>query len=170
MKHFAPNFLFGKYLRIQNHRFVLLAWFLRYVIVMKIAIPNWQDRISPVFDVARKVLLVDIIDGQEQSRQNMPLEIDGLQERIETLIKLGTDVLVCGAISRPLEMSLTMRGVKVIPHMCGDIEQVLAAFIAGNLHQDKFSMPGCCRQRRRVRGGGQHWQNRQKGGDENVQR
>ena len=137
---------------------------------MKIAIPNWQGRVSPVFDVARNVLLVDVINGQEQSRQNMPLNIDGLPERVETLIKLGMDVLVCGAISRPLEMNLTLRGVKIIPHMCGDVEQVLTAFIAGNLHQDKFLMPGCCRQRRRVRGGVQHWQNKQKGGDENAKR
>ena len=127
---------------------------------MKIAIPNWQNRISPVFDVACNVLLVDVINTCEQGRRDVYLNAETFGPRINALVELGTDVLICGAISRPLEMGLIARGIKVTPHMCGDIEQVLAAFIAGDLHQDKFIMPGCCRRRRRVRGGGQRWRNK----------
>lgn len=138
--------------------------------MMKIAIPCWQNRISPVFDVARNVLLVDVIDGPEQVRTNVQMNDDSIQARVKALVDLGTNVLVCGAISRPLEMGLALRGVKVIPHMCGQVEQVLAAFIAGDLDQEKFIMPGCCRRRRRGSGGGRRWRNGQKGGGENAQR
>ena len=29
---------------------------------MKVAVPDWEGRVSPVFDVARQVLLVDLDD------------------------------------------------------------------------------------------------------------
>ena len=138
--------------------------------LMKIAIPRWQNRISPVFDVACNVLLVDIVGGCEQGRREVCLDAETLRSRINIMVELRADVLVCGAISRQLEMGLVARDVKVVPHTCGNVEQVLAAYITGDLHQDKFIMPGCCGRRRRVHGGGQHWQNRQKGGDENAQR
>jgi predicted Fe-Mo cluster-binding NifX family protein len=139
---------------------------------MKVAIPHWQGRISPVFDVAGNVLLVDILDGKEQSRRNVHLRPEGPQARAEALAELGTDVLVCGAVSRPLEMAVSAAGIEVIPQTCGDVEQVLKAFTDGRLHQGAFLMPGCCGRLRRTHGrrggGGRRWRNRQEGGDEDA--
>jgi hypothetical protein len=36
---------------------------------MRIAIPQWQGRVSPVFDVAGILLLIDIEDGREIGRE-----------------------------------------------------------------------------------------------------
>ena len=120
---------------------------------MKVAIPHWQGRISPVFDVARNALLVDIDNGREQTRQNVPLSVDESQGRAKFLSAMGVDVLVCGAISRQLEMALSSSGVEVIPHICGDVERVLAVFISGRFNRDMFLMPGCRGRRWRFRGG-----------------
>ena len=48
---------------------------------MKIAIPISDDRVSPVFDVARRLLLVDIEDGREVGRTEEVLEKSQLAPR-----------------------------------------------------------------------------------------
>ena len=118
---------------------------------MRVAIPHWQGRVSPVFDVAGNVLLVDVADGKEQARRNVAVEAEQPQTRASLLAGHGATVLICGAISWPLEMALASAGIEVIPQTCGDIEQVLAAFINGQLQQDAFLMPGCCGRRRQFR-------------------
>jgi len=118
---------------------------------MKVAIPHWQGRVSPVFDVAGNVLVVEIRDGVEQSRQDVALDAEDPQLRATRLAQTGTDILICGAISWPLEMALSAVGIDVIPQTCGDVEQVLAAFVHGQLRQDAFLMPGCCGRRRQFR-------------------
>ena len=118
---------------------------------MKIALPYWQDRISPVFDVAERVLLVDVESGAEQARCEEFCGGGDLHYRAKRLADWGVDVLICGAISRTLESALCDTGIEVIPLRCGNIEDVLAAYIDGYLVGDAFSMPGCRGRRRRKR-------------------
>lgn len=122
--------------------------------MITVAIPHWRGRVSPVFDVAGNVLLVRIDGGAEAERRDVPFESDDPRGRAARLAECGADVLICGAISRPLEMAVTAAGLEVIPQTCGDVETVLAAYMNGGLKQDAFLMPGCCGRRRRFRGGG----------------
>ena len=115
---------------------------------MNIAIPQWQGRVSPVFDGAGRVLVVEIRDGAEQARRELALDSDDPNFRVARLIGADAEVLICGAISWPLEMALASAGIEVISQTCGDVEAVLAAFAAGQLPQEAFLMPGCCRRRR----------------------
>jgi len=141
---------------------------------MRVAIPHWQGRVSPVFDVAGQMLVVDVAEGREQARQNVGLEAEQPQARASRLVRHGATVLICGAISWPLERALSAAGIEVIPQTCGDVEQVLAAFINGQLQQDAFLMPGCCGRRRRFqvgrRHGGRGWRHGRKGGEDGAQR
>ncbi len=43
------------------------------VLNMKVAIPTWRDRVSPVLDVARHLLLIELTDVTEVSRQEISL-------------------------------------------------------------------------------------------------
>jgi predicted Fe-Mo cluster-binding NifX family protein len=117
---------------------------------MKIALPIYSGRISPVFDVARQLWLTDTAGAGLP--QELPLEGPDLTARTRRLAELGVDVLICGAISRPLENMLLSAGIQVIPNTCGPVETVLAAYLAGQLGTETFLMPGCCG-RRRCRGG-----------------
>jgi predicted Fe-Mo cluster-binding NifX family protein len=132
---------------------------------MKVAIPYWQGRVSPVFDVAGNLLLVDVADGQEQTRENVAIQATHPQARASSLSEHGVTVLICGAISQPLEIAISTWGIEVISQTCGDIEQVLAAFLGGQLSQEAFLMPGCCGRRRRLkagrRRGGRCWRREQ---------
>jgi len=114
---------------------------------MKVAVPTWQGRVSPVFDVARRLLVVEYQNGTERDRTETAITSTTLVDRAKDVSKLGVDVLVCGAISRPLEQLLIAEGVEVIPQTCGDVNEVLAAFQAGQLNRPAFVMPGCGRRR-----------------------
>jgi predicted Fe-Mo cluster-binding NifX family protein len=120
---------------------------------MKVAIPSWQGRVSPVFDAAANVLLIDIEDGHEQQREERPLTRTDVLARAKEFLKLGADVLICGAISAPLEAALASSGVRVLGFVCGPVEEVLAAFLDGQLAREAFCMPGCGGWRRRMREG-----------------
>ena len=120
---------------------------------MRVAIPTWRGRISPVFDVAGHLLLVDAQNGSEIRREEAMVEPSDLPARAKRMTELGTNVLICGAISWPLEVMLRSAGIRVIPHTCGPVEDVLRAFLSGQLTEQAFLMPGCCGRRRRFRGG-----------------
>jgi predicted Fe-Mo cluster-binding NifX family protein len=109
---------------------------------MKIAISHWENRVSPVFDVSDKLLLVEIENGKEINRIGNVLTCHGPIERAREVYHLGTQVLLCGAISRPIQTALNTIGVQVIGFICGNLDDVLNAYIKGHLADKCFQMPG----------------------------
>lgn len=116
---------------------------------MKLAVPTLDGRVSPVFDVAQAMVLVDLDGDHERNRQTVPLRSQDLSRRVTELTQHGVDVLICGAISRPLEALLHAAAIHVIPQTCGAVDEVLRAFVAGRMDESQFLMPGCCGRRRR---------------------
>lgn len=124
---------------------------------MQVAIPEWQGRISPVFDTANRVLLLQIEDGREAERREAQFAGMPPPLRVQRLVDLGVDMLICGAISRPLSSMCLSAGISIIPWVSGALDEVVRAFLAGGLPSPDFTMPGCYGQRmraRRGRGGG----------------
>jgi predicted Fe-Mo cluster-binding NifX family protein len=117
---------------------------------MRIAIPLWQERVSPVFDEANRILLVDILERQEHHRQEETLTARNLFDRAQLLPKLGVHLLICGMISQTQQTALNSAGIRIIPCICGAIEEVIAAFLDGRLENGALLMPGC-RRRKRMR-------------------
>jgi len=112
---------------------------------MKLAIPHWRGRVSPVFDVAGRVLVVEIENGVEQARHDLRLDVEDPRACAARLAQTGADVLICGAISRSLEMAVSASGIDVIPQTCGELEEVIAAFTDGRLGQGAFLDAGLLR-------------------------
>ncbi len=113
----------------------------------RIAVSSWQGRVSPVFDVTRQALVAEIHDNQAALRTLLPLPDDPLA-KADTLVAAGVDVLVCGAVTRPLQGRLAQCGIQVHAFIAGDVEDVLAAWLANRLGEPVFAMPGCCREKR----------------------
>jgi len=128
-----------------------LVQILHVIFIMRIAISTWNNKISPVFDVARNLLLVKIENGKEMNRQEVSLEGTEFLEKTKYITKLGVNILICGAISRPFETILISTDVQVIGQTCGPVEDVLVAFLSGQLTAQAFLMPGCCARRQRFR-------------------
>jgi predicted Fe-Mo cluster-binding NifX family protein len=110
---------------------------------MRVAIPIRGERISPVFDSAGQVLVVDLDDGQERSRCVAPLPADPLVGRVTRLEELGVKVLICGGISRALRGLIEAGGICVRSWTAGPVEEVLEAYRQGRLHETQWLMPGC---------------------------
>jgi predicted Fe-Mo cluster-binding NifX family protein len=117
---------------------------------MRIAVPHWQGRVSPVFDSAGNVLVIDIEGGQELQRVERQLTRTDTLGRAGEFLKLGADVLICGAISAPLEAALVCSNIRVIGFVCGSIGEVLGAYLNGQLANPAFGMPGVSSRRRRL--------------------
>ena len=110
---------------------------------MKIAIPIYNDSVSNVFDFAHRLLLVDIENGKETKRSEVALESRLLPQRVGQLKSLGVDILVCGAISRVLANTVTASGIQLLPYVTGRVDDILQAYLAGQLVKPEFTMPGC---------------------------
>lgn len=115
---------------------------------MKIAISLWNGRVSPVFDVARQVVVMDAKAGKITGRREHDLATYTPAAKVAKLVELGVDVLICGAVSRPLAAIIAARGIKLIPFVAGASEQVAAAYLEGSLPGASFAMPGCFGRRR----------------------
>jgi predicted Fe-Mo cluster-binding NifX family protein len=116
---------------------------------MKIAIPIWEGRVSPVLDTARQLLIVDVEDGQETSRTAVDIPLMHIVQMARFVRDLGVDTVICGAISRQLEMMLATLGIRIIPWLRGEVDEVLSAHANGNLQDGYFFLPGCGRGRGR---------------------
>ena len=109
---------------------------------MKIGIPIWEDKISPVFDTASRLLVIETDGKKESSRYEIYLEVRGVSHRWFRIQGLGVDILICGAISRPFLEKLMASGIRIIPGVSGHLEDVLLAYLQGNIYDAKFTMPG----------------------------
>ncbi len=121
---------------------------------MKIAIPEHRGRVSPVFDNSRHLLVFEAEKGQEPTKKHREdwSSLDPLGRALR-LHELEIDVLLCGGISAWLGDRILTQGVELVPWVAGEIDQVLNAYLSGQLPDPGMAMPGCCR--RRWRGGRQ---------------
>ncbi|MBN1828866.1 MAG: NifB/NifX family molybdenum-iron cluster-binding protein [Deltaproteobacteria bacterium] len=111
--------------------------------MMKTAFAYWENRIAPVFDIARQIHIVESEEGliiaemEEILADNLPVQ------KAVRLAELSVGILVCGAISKPLHQMVAAYGIHVIPFVAGDLREVIQAWLNGGLRGDAFAMPGC---------------------------
>ena len=110
---------------------------------MKVALTAWEDRISPVFDSARTLLIAEIENGEIVRRRKEPFFPEMSYRLADWLHNLGIDVLICGAISQLPAGIVESSGIKLISFVGGNAEEVLGAYAEGEQIVPAFSMPGC---------------------------
>ena len=111
---------------------------------MKVALTVWNGRISPVFDVSRKILVLDIRNGVVTDRREEPIEGIDPAQKAGKLAEWQVRELICGAVSRPLAGLFAAYGIRTIPFIAGDAEEVIEAYLARKLPNRSMAMPGCC--------------------------
>jgi predicted Fe-Mo cluster-binding NifX family protein len=114
---------------------------------MKIAIPIWGDKVSPLLDTASRLLVVELGNEEETSRYQVLLDEDNIARRSLRIGSLNIDTLICGAVSRPFFRMLLSSGIEIIPDISGDPEKIIQAYLDGNLFHSRFMMPGCRRRK-----------------------
>lgn len=117
---------------------------------MKAAFAVWENRIAPVFDVARRACIVESGVDRAPGRETVELPEGHPSGKADFLADRRVETLVCGAVTRPALWFLASRGIQVIAFVAGDLEKVIGAWLGGKLSLDEaFLMPGCCGNRRR---------------------
>ncbi len=113
---------------------------------MRAALTNWNQRIAPVFDVARRLDVMEIDNGKIVQEFQEELLHETPMSTVQQLKQLSIDTLICGAISRPLQEMIAAQDIRVISFISGSVREVMTAWLSGTLlHSRAFIMPGCCR-------------------------
>jgi predicted Fe-Mo cluster-binding NifX family protein len=125
---------------------------------MKLAVTIWESRISPVADSAQEVLVVEIGGKSILRRHDERFNEDSLLYRARKLADLGVKAFVCGAISDFYGGLVEGYGIRLIPFVHAQVDEVLNAFMDKSLLNPRFvmrgylrdAMRGAARDRRRV--------------------
>jgi predicted Fe-Mo cluster-binding NifX family protein len=125
---------------------MVVIWFLAELLLsflgMRIALPERQGRVSPVFDSAKHLWILELGPGRQETRMSASLHSSDPLEKARQVCRFGVDILICGAITREARMVLSSSGVALFAWICGSIEEVIQAFCDGRLDDDRFKMPG----------------------------
>ena len=124
---------------------------------MKIGISVWNEWVSPVFDAANRLIVIEVHDNKETNRSEELMPQGGFPQRTKRVAELGIEVLICNAISSSCARMLSLAGAKVIPWRSGPVEEIIQAYLGGTLGHPRFLIPGCPRDQsdgRRLGSGG----------------
>jgi predicted Fe-Mo cluster-binding NifX family protein len=113
---------------------------------MKIAIPIYENRISPRFDFSPEILIVEVERGEVVGKEKLSTANLNLFQRLEQVTANGVDKLICGGIDPFCRGQLGSRGIDVVQDVIGDARIVIDLLMKGRLR------PGFCCDRRRQRG------------------
>jgi len=61
---------------------------------MRVAISEWQGRISPVFDAATHLLIADVENETSTGKHTVQLRSDGVQSRAQEVASHNVDMLI----------------------------------------------------------------------------
>jgi predicted Fe-Mo cluster-binding NifX family protein len=101
---------------------------------MKIAIPVFENRISPRFDCAPGVRLCEVEGDRITGVREISCRGFNDNERISQLKDLEVDTLICGGLPAYLLGILKNIGINVIPWVAGDTGKALKLFLRGRLN------------------------------------
>ncbi len=113
---------------------------------MKIALTVWGNRISPVFDAARTLLVAEIQDKQIKNKTYIGIDPGNSQTLLETLEKMEVGTLICGAISKAPATLITGHKIQLFSFVTGNALSVLDSFAGRQVLEKKHMMPGCSSQ------------------------
>lgn len=110
--------------------------------MIRIAIPVFHKRVSPVLDNCTRLLIIDFDQDSEISRQEISLEKFSLVERFNLIKKMNVNVIICCAISEVMDHMIHGTDIQLICSIVGDVNQVLGAYLSNQLDDASFTMPG----------------------------
>ena len=115
---------------------------------MRVAIPVFEERISPRFDFAPEFGLYDIEGQKITGSREISCEGWGDIERVSKLKGFGVDTIICGGLPGYLQHILTNSGINVIPWIAGDVNDALSLFLRGQLNSGMVLCAGRSKRRR----------------------
>jgi predicted Fe-Mo cluster-binding NifX family protein len=100
---------------------------------MRVALPVANRRIAPRLGSAETFYVIEVEGQKEIHRHEHMLSDMSPIEKIRFLKQQPIDVLICLGIEMGLYNYLAIFGVRIIPGVSGDVEQVIRLFLSGHL-------------------------------------
>jgi predicted Fe-Mo cluster-binding NifX family protein len=113
---------------------------------MKIAIPIFENRISPRFDFSPEMWVIEVKKGKVVGQEKFSTANLNLPQRLEQITSNGVNKVICGGIDGLSRDQLGSRGIDVVQDVTGDADIVFDLFMRGKLRS------GFCCERRGRRG------------------
>ncbi|MDD9304505.1 MAG: dinitrogenase iron-molybdenum cofactor biosynthesis domain-containing protein [Desulfobacter sp.] len=110
---------------------------------MKIAITAWGNRVSPVFDAARTLLIADIKGHTIKSKTYVSFHPDDIQDLAALLSHEQVSTLICGAISTEPSDQIAENHIRLISFVSGNALDILNSFASRYTIDQSHMMPGC---------------------------
>ena len=109
----------------------------------KIAVTVWGQRVSPVFDSARTLLIAEINGKVLTASSRIAFDPERPLELLHLLRAQQVVLIICGAVSEGPAAMIEAAGIELVPFIAGDVQQVLEHFLKGRSLDNTFRMPGC---------------------------
>jgi len=110
---------------------------------VKIAVTVWGNRISPVFDAARTLLIADIENARIINKSYTSFDPASPINLVKELKTMQVSVLICGAISTKPADLIVSRDIKLISFVTGNTLNILDSFADKQTIEKNHMMPGC---------------------------
>ena len=112
-------------------------------IPLKIAITAWGNRVSPVFDAARTLLVAQIENQTIQTQTYTEFCPDAILELVSLLTKMKVSTLICGAISTKPADTIVENHIRLVSFVSGNALDILNSFASRHTIDQTHMMPGC---------------------------
>jgi predicted Fe-Mo cluster-binding NifX family protein len=115
-----------------------------------IAVPVYQERISPLLDVAKKFAVYEIKEGEVKQKITLDIHTDDEPQRFEKLKEIGVSVIIGGAVSAFVSEIIHEKGIRLISWITGSVDNTIELYIKDALKPvrgETSEWQGCKRRR-----------------------
>jgi predicted Fe-Mo cluster-binding NifX family protein len=116
-----------------------------------IAIPTFQERVSPLLDVSDRYAIYETENGEIKQKVRITVSCDSDARRIERLREIGVDTIICGAVSGHIAHIINERGMRLISMAYGPLDEIIGAYLRNALFPCRTGPAVCGRRQRRKR-------------------
>ena len=110
---------------------------------MKIAITTWGNRVSPVFDAAKTLLIADLDNNSIKNKKYESFQPDDIPALAALLNREKVATLVCGAICENSCDRIIENRIRLFSFVTGNTMDILNCLAKNDSIEPAFMMPGC---------------------------
>ncbi len=108
----------------------------------RVAIPVFEQRVSPVLDLCHQMVIIDLDEGKEVQRHKLSLQMLSLSERCELISRWRVGKIICAGVSNLMVKLLAGKNIMLIDGKAGELDKIIEAYICNRLDDSCFIMPG----------------------------
>ncbi len=101
----------------------------------KIIIPVFGNRISPRLEYAKSFQLITIENNKIIAKESVMILANNILERINMLINLKPDVVICNGLSELYREELVKNHIRIIPWINGNVETIIKKYLNKTLNK-----------------------------------